>query len=241
MYVLKHEEFKEFGTRPKFDEGKEFARDEASRPQHVNLRTITDECTTLKEAAEKFPDYFIRFHSGITKWYTMMARTTTERDREVHWYFGATGTGKTREARRLLNERYGTEWDSCKFTPAGFIIGYHQGVEGVLFDDFRHTHCKFEELLTITDRYATCVNVKCGEAIWDPKTIIITCPRHPEVEFTYWRNSEDKQSVTHEDIKQLLRRLTVVRNFGTGPAEQEYLARREITDPFMNLRHDDLE
>ncbi len=74
---------------------------------------------------------------------------------EVRWYWGATGTGKTRLAYEETTDPYtanltGQWWD-----------GY-DGHKHVIIDDFRGDFCKFRELLRIFDRYPCRLPFKGG-------------------------------------------------------------------------------
>lgn len=114
---------------------------------------------------------------------------------DVRWYFGPTGAGKTRSVYeefptcyRVLSHKW---WD-----------GY-RGQETVLVDDYRASWCRFEELLRLTDMYPFRVEVKGGSCEVGFKRIIITAPIHPAELF----------SACGEDIGQLLRRITILREW----------------------------
>lgn len=114
---------------------------------------------------------------------------------KVYWFYGPTGSGKSREAASMCPEAYYTTdtnqwWD-----------GYDAHSE-VIIDDFRADFCKFHVLLKLLDRYPFRVAVKGGFRQFLAKTIIITTPHHPTETFK-----------TREDIDQLLRRIFLIKQF----------------------------
>lgn len=114
----------------------------------------------------------------------------------VSWFYGPTGSGKTRTAMDLLHEPYICNndikwWD-----------GY-DGHENVLIDDFRADFCKFHILLRLLDSYPYRVEFKGGMRQLLARKIIITSPLPPEG--TYSKNVEDMQ--------QLIRRIDIIREF----------------------------
>lgn len=109
---------------------------------------------------------------------------------EVYWYYGNTGTGKTK---RVL--------DQCSpFIPLSFKWweGY-QGQDAVLLDDLRPGWCSPEQLLRLLDpyRYQYRVEVKGGSRPLIATKIYVTTPWHPE---DFWQDLK-------EDPKQLMRRI----------------------------------
>ena len=84
----------------------------------------------------------------------------------------------------------------------------YDGTSDVIIDDYRADFCKFHTLLNLLDRYPYQVQTKGGHLQFNPKTIYITCPSHPEV---IW------SSRTAEDIQQLLRRITEIKYIGPEP------------------------
>lgn len=116
----------------------------------------------------------------------------------VYWFFGPTGTGKTRRVYEMAGEDL---WSSC-LGDAGWFDGY-SGQESALFDDFRPTQYKFSHFLRLLDRYPLRVPIKGGFSEWRPTTIFVTCPNSPE--YTY--------NVPEESIAQLLRRIDVIEQF----------------------------
>lgn len=112
----------------------------------------------------------------------------------VEWYYGKTGTGKTRTAYEKLSNAYfkdGTKWWN----------GYDQH-EHVIIDDFRPEQIHFQELLRLLDRYPHQVETKGGSRQLRAKHIIITTPLHPTKTFS-----------NRENIDQLLRRLDNIQEF----------------------------
>lgn len=111
----------------------------------------------------------------------------------VLWYWGPTGTGKTRAAYADSVDPYtanltGQWWD-------GYDAHQH-----VIIDDFRGDFCKFRELLRILDRYSCRLPYKGGFRQLLATQIIITCPFHPE--YAYPGISEN--------MDQLLRRIKTI-------------------------------
>ncbi len=121
---------------------------------------------------------------------------------DVRWYWGPTGTGKTRAAIAEAERDFGVDplWtssDSLKW-----FDGY-DAHEVVLLDDFRSDDIKLRWMLRLLDRYAVRVQNKGGYRAWKPKRIYITCPRPPRECFLD----------SGEDIEQLMRRITTVKEF----------------------------
>lgn len=120
----------------------------------------------------------------------------------VRWYWGPTGSGKTRRAFDEA-EAAGIE----PFVKSGnfkWFDGY-EGHQFVIFDDFRDAHCEFGWLLRLLDIYPLTVEIKGGTRQWKPKTVVITSPMPPE-ECYRTMQATDK----YDKISQLLRRITIV-------------------------------
>jgi hypothetical protein len=121
---------------------------------------------------------------------------------QVSWYWGATGTGKTRTAYSELS----TNEDSRLWVSAGTLQWWdgYDAHEHVLIDDFRGDFCKFHTLLRILDRYPFRVPIKGGFRQLLAKRIIVTAPLPPEDMYA---------GRTTEDVAQLLRRIDEVKQF----------------------------
>jgi len=113
----------------------------------------------------------------------------------VEWYYGGTGTGKSHAAHGLLEDPY------VALETAKWWDGY-DAHENVIIDDMRKDFCKFHVLLRLLDRYAVAIETKGGTRQFLAKHIIITSCYHPALMFE-----------TREDIKQLLRRIDVIKEF----------------------------
>lgn len=125
--------------------------------------------------------------------------------RKVFWYYGSTGTGKTRVGMRKIRQcKRWVKLDGCL---RQFINGYN-GEEGVLIDDMRAGTIDFNTLLALLDGYPTRVNVKGGHREWMAEVIVITAPKRPEEVFY-----DHVKEQPWDRIEQLTRRIDEFRDF----------------------------
>lgn len=115
---------------------------------------------------------------------------------QVLWFYGSAGSGKTVCAWDLyedsLYEPLSSKW----------FDGY-QGEETILIDDFREDWIRYDDLLKLLDRYPIKKECKGGMVWLRHKRIVITAPMHPGCYYNHM----------NEDNKQLLRRITEIREF----------------------------
>jgi hypothetical protein len=97
--------------------------------------------------------------------------------------------------------------------------GYEQQ-PAVIIDDYRRDFSTFAELLRLLDRYPHRVEKKGASIQFNSSTIIITTPKPPE---------ETWAGRTEEDLAQLMRRITEVREFKADIA----VAPRVFADGFV--------
>lgn len=184
-YCKKDNDWIEFGT--KF-ESKQGARTDISNIRDIirgggRMNEVIEECNSYQSA--KFGELYLKYKEPKRDWVC-----------EVYWYYGPTGTGKT----KLAYEQAGKDcWISLN--NGKWFDGY-DGEENVILDDFRGDWCTYTTLLRLLDRYPYRVEVKGGSRSWLAKRIWITSAYSPEE--TY-QNVEDKQ--------QLIRRLTEIKYF----------------------------
>lgn len=119
--------------------------------------------------------------------------------KEIYWFHGPTGTGKTRTAAEMIMQRSQT-WFRCE-PYCEWFDGYF-GQEIAWFDDYRGS-IPYHVLLQVTDGLEIRLKVKGGFVIWKPKMIIFTSSLH-------W--SQIYQD-PRDDIAQLARRITETREF----------------------------
>lgn len=115
---------------------------------------------------------------------------------EVLWFYGDTGTGKSRLAYEMYPEAY-TAMDT-----GSWWEGY-DAHDVVIIDDMRADFLKFNQLLKLFDRYPYRVQIKGGSRQFLARTIVVTSPYSPDEMFID----------TKEDINQLLRRIADIRQF----------------------------
>jgi hypothetical protein len=180
-----------FGTRPR-NVGRSGGRSDIDA-----VAQSIAEGGTVDEISSAFGGEFIKYHRGIER---LIGLRFPSRDfkTEIRWYFGATGTGKTRAA---CDEAVNPYWKN----PAHRWWDGYEGQQDVIIDDIRCDFAKFSEWLRLFDRYPVQVEVKGGTRNFISKRIFITAPVRPE---------EMWQSRTAEDLNQLMRRIEVIKHFG---------------------------
>lgn len=192
-YCSKENDFFEIGDRP----------EQGHRSDIDEIKKLALEGASLVEIYSHARSYQAMRMAEIG----MRLRPPVMRDPpEVRWYWGPTGTGKTRQAW----EECGVEDTWVTSTELKWFDGYY-GQKNVIIDDFRDSLCKLTDILRITDRYPLKLPVKGGFVNWEPKLIIVT-------------SSHDPRSMYHnvgEDIQQLIRRISASKYFGKVDTEVE--------------------
>lgn len=123
---------------------------------------------------------------------------------EIIWYWGKTGTGKTRRAyweAKNINE---CEEPYVKSSAGIWFDGY-DGQKVAIFDDIRSNWFEYSFLLKLLDRYPHRVQIKGGSRQWKPDIIYITSPFPPKEMYTTMQENDNRDL-----IDQLIRRITRV-------------------------------
>lgn len=139
---------------------------------------------------------------------------------DVHWFYGETGTGKSREA-------YARWPDAWRKSFGGHWYNGYDGHEVAIFDDFRDSWMRLSTLLNIMDRYPVNVEVKGGFRQWRPKVIVFTSDRSPE---HMYKNVGDYHQIT--------RRIDHLIKFPRNP-ENLLVSYGTEDDPFVHLTKGD--
>lgn len=197
-----------------FEEGKISNPEQGRRGDLSDIKTaILKEGAQMLDIIDQVNNHQqLKFAEGLIK-YSPVQRNWKM---EVRWYWGPSGTGKTRQAWKEAG--FETTW--CSPKDLQWWDGYG-GQENVILDDYRANHTHFTDLLRIFDRYPYRVPVKGAFANFVAKRIWVTSPYHPTKLFT--------SEAVNENIEQLLRRITVIReftsedvdNFSSSESEEE--------------------
>lgn len=160
------------------------------------IAAARDVTIKMADVLETDAESYLRYHRGI---HAIRSLSFGRRDwkTEIFWFWGPTGTGKSREAYARAPNAYwkagGTKWWD----------GY-DGHEDVIIDDYRKDLCPFHELLRLFDRYPMMVEMKGSSISFIPKRIFVTTPKNP---------NDTWEGRTEEDIQQLVRRIENIVHF----------------------------
>lgn len=203
-YVKKGPDWIEHGTNPIVTKKKDRAEKVKFVHEHTIDEIIASGTFTLFEinAAKKLKDMQLQTQRSWPAY----------KKRNVYWFYGDTGTGKTRKAVQMCERE---NWVRLSGNMRDFMNGYEDQTH-VILDDIRCGLINFETLLSITDGYRTYVNVKGSFREWVATTIIITAPKRPEEVFY-----DHQREQPWDKIDQLLRRIDVLRDFNERPWSEE--------------------
>lgn len=158
---------------------------------------------SVREVAEQYPETFMKYHSGISKYFSIMTPAPRRPNLRVLWFWGPTGSGKTWSAWEEGGDKMvSVSLSGDRSNP--FLNGYMDQTE-ILFDDLRSDQVSLARLLTLLDIYPVMVNIKGGSVPLLATLIIITAPSPPELVF----------AGSDEDLGQITRRITEVREFSS--------------------------
>ena len=184
----------EFGTRPRAGTGGQGGRSD--------LHDVYDAIRRGERGIgliEANPVAYIKFYRGINDVVSHFEESRRFKT-EVFWYYGGTGTGKSKKA---FEDAEGAGTVYVKDPSSSWWDGYC-GQHSVVIDDFRRDMCTFSALLRLFDRYPLPIQVKGGYRQFTSKVIYLTTPKNPK---------DTWDGRTEEDIKQLERRITKVVHF----------------------------
>lgn len=191
-YCSKDGDFTEHGVRPK-GQGKRTDID-------VVCEDISKGGFGMKQCIEKYPAQVVKFGNGLER---IIQHYQPRRSfkTEVWWFWGPTGSGKSRWAWEKEPDAY------MKSSSHKWWDGYI-GQESVILDDYRP--CKempFNFMLNLMDRYPLSVERKGGMIEFITKRIYVTSPYCPEMMCNHleWIGTEQKN--------QFLRRIDHVVQF----------------------------
>lgn len=187
-YCKKDGKYTEFGT---------LGNEQGKRSDINEVRNMVKEGKTMRDIVEVTSSYQAIKYAETLRKYMMKPRCWKP---EVFWYWGPTGTGKSRLAFDQSNPD--DRWVSMNGLK--WWDGY-DGQSDVIIEDFRGCDCTLKTLLRILDRYEYRIENKGGSTQLLAKRIWITCPYSPDT--VYNKTLED------EDMKQLIRRIDKIIQF----------------------------
>jgi len=182
IYCSKEEVLAEYGTPAQQGKRTDLQRVTSLIEEDPRMSSIIEQVGSLQSirTAEKI----LVYKEPKRQWKT-----------EVLWFYGPTGTGKSKLAYEMFPDAY-TAMDTGQWWE-----GY-DAHDAVIIDDMRRDFLKYHQLLKLFDRYTYRVEVKGGSRQMLAKTIVVTSCYSPEDMFE-----------TREDINQLLRRITKIKSF----------------------------
>lgn len=192
VYCTK-EETREPGTEP--SEGGRIPA-QGTRSDLESVAALVRTGQSDARIAEEHPGDFIRYARGIERLRSVYEPRRTWKT-EVYWWYGPTGTGKTRKAFEQFPDAY---W---KMGGNRWWDGY-AGDAHVIVDDYRRDLAPFNEILRMLDRYPYRVECKGGSHQFLARVLVITTPKDPR---------ETWAGRVQEDLLQLFRRIDEVREF----------------------------
>lgn len=182
-YCKKENDYFEKGTLP-LKQGKRTDLDEIREVIKTTGKMSEVVMIATSYQSVKMAEQILKYHEIKREW-----KPT------VYWFWGSTGTGKSKTAHEMFPDAY------VAMSTAKWWDGY-DAHENIIIDDMRKDFCKFHELLRYLDRYSMTVETKGGTRQFLARNIVITSCYQPQELFE-----------TREDINQLLRRIDEIRKF----------------------------
>lgn len=139
--------------------------------------------------------------------------------KEVYWFWGPTGCGKTKTAYQMIKEE-GLDFWRSNIHGGKWFNGYF-GQPIALIEELRAGQWPYGTLLELLDGYEVRTENKGGFVIWCPKIVIITSPKSPQDAYRGQLDFGDGH------INQLLRRITYIKEFNEPMIDFDYDAYNE--------------
>lgn len=174
--------------------------EEGELPRQGKRNDIQEACDLIKEG-KRLKDLdgavVVKYAKGL-QLYRQLFQAPRNTPPTVHWFYGSTGTGKSRRAAELGG-------DDIYWKPPGKWWDLYSNEKTVVLDDLRSEDYSFQFLLRLLDRYPLKVEFKGGFCEFTSSVIIITAPCRPEELYTFYDQ--------RDHIAQLHRRITHIVEF----------------------------
>lgn len=178
---------------------------QGKRTDLLGIKATIDNGGGMEAVAHNHFEGYLRYSKSIEKYWLMQLPHRTDAP-QVYWFYGSTGSGKSRTAVEFCTEQNLEYYIKCSADK--WFDGYYQQPV-VIFDDFEYkpSEMSFRFLLNLLDRYQMQVPFKGGFVKFNSPYIIFTADKPPSEVF--------KRLCATTDFKQFLRRLTDIKLFGT--------------------------
>lgn len=176
-----------------YGDDSDIAEGKGSRTDLIEIRNKIDNDVPEKTIWQENFSSYTRYYKAFRTYRTVVQKPLKDSNERPMWFYGETGTGKSRKARRMYPDAYlkmcNKWWDN------------YQGEEAVIIDDFDKEHKVLCHHLKIWgDRYPFKAEFKGGAIDIRPKVIIIT---------SNWKPSEIWED--EKDLQPILRRFKIIK------------------------------
>ncbi|AJD07567.1 replication-associated protein [Sewage-associated circular DNA molecule] len=158
---------------------------------------------SLADIQQDHPAIYIRLHAGIEK--LIAARKPVKPVPKIYWFWGPSGTGKTREAKRNAQGEDDVLIDGTDYAfsspPPRIFQEYKSHIKRFILDEYHPKMIPHHLLKRYIDRNPVVVNVMYGTEHFVPEEIYITCSVPPS---HFW---------TGNPLREIERRCTEIREF----------------------------
>ena len=209
-YCKKDGVYEEFGTAPKTS--KEKGEGEQQRWEQIRIAAEEGRLDDIP------PDVRFKQYKAVEHFRSegSKRRKLTDTDQKHLWYYGDSGTGKSRKAREENPDAY--------LKPCNKWWDGYDDEDVVIIEDFDEAHaCLAHHIKIWGDRYPFPAEVKGGYRKIRPRMVIVTSNYSPEEIWT-----------KNNDLLPILRRFKKV-HFGPAPAGPTRASARANTAPGVNL------
>lgn len=146
---------------------------QGKRADLEDMKELIDNGGTIRDVAESHFSQFLKYGNGIRAYMALRAEPRKDRPMEVKFWYGATGTGKTRGVFELFDAS--EVYVVMRPTNGSLYYDGYYGQTCILFDDF-YGWAPISHMLNIMDRYPMMLKIHGGMVplLNSTTTIIIT-------------------------------------------------------------------
>lgn len=167
-YCKKDGDYDEFGARPPT---------KGQRTDLESVKRIIDGGGSLRDVAESSFGTYLRYERALRGYIGMVRGRPRDWVTQVIWFWGSTGTGKSRRAHAEAGALSNGDFCVLADNSTKWCEPYASH-RCVIMDDFAG-ECPIAVLLRMWDRYPMQVAVKGGFVEWSPRLVYVTSNYHP--------------------------------------------------------------